>query len=142
MTKKRYLILNIIIAGIFLAIIVWCSFHRPAQSISVNCIHTELLGAQCPVCGFSQSFSQIVRGNMAEATQIQPNSISVFLFLLIQIVMRFLVKYLLASSKHSLKLILNTDLILSSVLFVFLFRNIILQSIYIFYKMLLTGNIG
>ncbi|HEY4788614.1 MAG TPA: DUF2752 domain-containing protein [Bacteroidales bacterium] len=142
MTKQGYLLLNLIFAGIILAIFVYSGIYSPEKNNHpVKCIHEELLGGKCPTCGMSRSFSAIVRGRIDDAVQYQQNSIPVFSFFLIQFILRLTVVVLLLKTRIQLKILTNVDITVSLLLFILTFRNLILQTIYIFYKMLLTGNI-
>lgn len=143
MTKQSYMAINLIFATVIMAIFIYSAIYKPEEnSHPIKCIHQELLGNKCPTCGMSRGFSAIVRGHIDEALIYQHNSLSVFLFFLIQLVFRVTTIILLRKSSLSLKIISNTDLTLSLLLFLLTFRNLIFQTIYIFYKMLLTGNIG
>lgn len=143
MTKQGYLVINWIFAGIILAIFVYSGVYKPEEnSHPIKCIHEELLGQKCPTCGMSRGFSAIIRGRFHEAIAFQKNSPSVFSFFAIQLMMRILFIILLIKSNISIKVLTNVDTTLSLLLFMFTFRNLILQTIYIFYKMLLTGNVA
>jgi hypothetical protein len=88
-----------------------------------------------------QGFSAIVRGRFDDAFICQPNSIILFSFLLVQFFIRIAAIWLLFKTAIPIKLVTGIDLTLLLVLFIFSFRGILPQSIYIFYKMLLTGNL-
>jgi hypothetical protein len=143
MDKKSYLVLNLIFAGIILAIFIYSGIYSPDKNNHpIKCIHEELLGAKCPTCGMSRGFSAIVRGQINDALVYQQNSVSVFLFFLLQLVFRLTSIWLLLKTKIQLKIITNTDITLSLLLFLLTFKNLIFQTFYIFYKMLLTGNVA
>ena len=135
--------MNLIFAGIILAIFIYSGIYSPDKNNHpIKCVHEELLGAKCPTCGMSRGFSAIVRGQINDALVYQQNSVSVFLFFLLQMVFRLTSTWLLLKSKIQLKIITNTDITLSLLLFLLTFKNLILQTFYIFYKMLLTGNVA
>lgn len=106
----------------------------------VKCIHEELLGAKCPTCGMLSGFSAILKGRFTDAITIQPNSIRVFLFLFIQLLMRITAILLMLKTRIPVKIILNTDIILSLLFFILTFKSMIPQTFYIYYKMLITGS--
>lgn len=140
MNSKSYLIINYIFAGIILAIFFYSLLFSPGDNTyPIKCIHQELLGGPCPSCGLSRGFSAIVRCDMELARQIQPNSISVFLFFVVQLFLRFCCVVLVKRNRLSLKNITGIDVVISTLLFFYFFRNLIFQTLYIFYKMLLTG---
>ena len=135
--------MNLIFAGIILAIFIYSGIYSPDKNNHpIKCIHEELLGAKCPTCGMSRGFSAIVRGHINDALVYQQNSVSVFLFFLLQMVFRLTSIWLLLKTKIQLKIITNTDITLSLLLFLLTFKNLIFQTFYIFYKMLLTGNVA
>ncbi len=143
MNKRNYLLINYIFIVTIFAIFIYSGLYGDGQNNNpVNCIHEELLGAKCPTCGLSRGFSAIVRFHFTEAVEFQRNSIPIFLFFAIELFMRLLSIALVCKSKVSLKTITNIDITLSLLLFIVTFHNLIFQSIYIFYKMLLTGNMG
>ena len=138
--SKSYLVVNIVIASIILAMIALCSIHssgNPADK--VKCTHEELLGGKCPVCGMTDGISEIVRGKFHEAQAFQQNSIVVFLFLFIQLIMRGIIIVMLKRSNISIKVIASVDITLSLLLFAVSFKTLVPQAFYIFYKMLITG---
>jgi len=143
MTKQGYLLINLIFAGIILAIFIYSGIYSPeGNKHPIKCAHEELLGGKCPTCGMSRGFSAIVRGKINDAIGYQQNSLPVFLFFLIQLIFRVTSIYLVLKSSISLNIISNVDITLSLFLFILTFRNLIFQTIYIFYKMLLTGNVA
>ena len=143
MTKQCFLALNWLFAGIILAVFIYSALYKPEENKHpIKCIHQELLGAKCPTCGMSRGFSAIVRGHVNEALFYQQNSLSVFMFFLLQLVFRITAIVLLFKTKLTAKFISGIDSTVSLFLFLFTFRNLIFQTIYIFYKMLLTGNIA
>jgi len=143
MDKRSYLLVNFIFAGIILIIFVYSGIYSPDKNDHpVKCIHEELLGSKCPTCGMSRGFSAIVRFRFIDAVEFQRNSIPVFLFFALQLLMRLLAIILVRKSNIALNLITNVDITLSLLLFLITFRNLIFQTMYIFYKMLLTGNMG
>ena len=135
--------MNLIFAGIILAIFIYSGIYSPDKNNHpIKCIHEELLGSKCPTCGMSRGFSAVVRGHINDALVYQQNSVSVFLFFLLQMVFRLTSTWLLLKTKIQLKIITNTDITLSLLLFLLTFKNLIFQTFYIFYKMLLTGNVA
>ena len=115
-------------------------FSPQQDKYPIPCIHAELLGTRCPTCGMAHGFSSILRGNIHEAIVFQKNSIPIFAFFVIQLLLRLVLIILLVRSKGSLVLLANIDITVSVLLFLFLFKDLVLQTFYIFYKMILTGN--
>lgn len=143
MEKRSYLLINYVFAGIIFAIFTYSALYSPDKNDHpVKCIHEELLGSKCPTCGMSRGFSAIVRLRISDAVEFQRNSIPVFLFFALQLLMRLLSVILVEKSAIQLKIITNVDITFSLLLFLITFKNLIIQTMYIFYKMLLTGNVG
>jgi hypothetical protein len=140
MTPKNYTILNYIFAGIILAIFFYSALFSPNNpNYPIKCIHQELLGGPCPTCGLSRGFSAILHFHFSQAKQIQPNTFSVFSFFFIQLLFRVFLIFLLQWKPATLRGIANIDIIVSALMFFYFFRHLIVQTLYIFYKMMLTG---
>jgi hypothetical protein len=140
MQLKTYTFLNYAIAGIIMVIFLYAVFSYPEKNKIQKCIHTELLGKKCPTCGMLDGFSAILRGHFNDANAIQPNSLKVFLFLLVQLLMRIKILMVLKKMSVPLKMMLSIDVIISLLFFILAFKNMIPQIFYIYYKMLLTGS--
>jgi len=86
---RNYFILNLIFAGVILFIMGYSAFFSPdTGQYPVSCIHEKLTGEPCPSCGLSHAFSLIIRGRISEALEWNGNSLRVFLFFAIQLLMR------------------------------------------------------
>ena len=142
MTKQNYLLINFIFGGIILIVFLYSAIYSPgSNNHPIRCIHEVLLGSKCPTCGMSRGFSAIVRGRIEDARNLQPNSIAVFSFFATQLIMRITLVFLLLKTRIPIKIMTNVDISLSMLIFLLTFKNLILQTFYIFYKMLLTGNV-
>jgi hypothetical protein len=143
MQRRVYLTFNYTIAGIILAIF-FCSLVVASPNIKAvpqKCPHEELLGGKCPTCGLFDGFSLLIRGKIKEARELQKNSISIFIFWAGQFLFRLIINLMLLRTQILIKSLMKADLMLSLLFFIATFGNVIPQSIYIFYKMLLTGNV-
>jgi len=117
---------NLIFAGIIILIFFYSTIFSPEKdNYPVGCIHETLLGKPCPTCGLSHSFSEIIRGNFAEAKKLNRNGILIFLFFLIQLILRSGITFLNQKKIFSLKTILYVDVICSLLLFIFCFRRLL-----------------
>lgn len=88
-SDKPYFILNLILAGVILLIMGYSLFYSPDENeYPVSCIHEKLTGEPCPSCGLSHAFSLIVRGRVDEAMVWNSQSLRVFIFFALQLVMR------------------------------------------------------
>jgi hypothetical protein len=87
--SRNYILLNIIFAGIIICIIIYSGIFSPSRdNYPVQCIHEQVSGLSCPSCGLSHSFSYIIRGNIKEAAIWNVNGLRVFLFFVLQLVIR------------------------------------------------------
>ncbi|MCA1918978.1 MAG: DUF2752 domain-containing protein [Flavobacterium piscis] len=79
--------------------------------------------AYCKSRGLTRAFAQILRLNFSEAIVYNPCSIKIFLFFLIQLIMRLFINKIVRISNF--KRIMICDILLSAVLFVFSFYNLV-----------------
>ena len=54
----------------------------------VECAHVSFYGEDCPTCGLSRSFSEMVRGNFSSASEYNRNGPLLFTFFVSQLFMR------------------------------------------------------
>lgn len=88
-TTRSYLLINLIFGGIVVAILIYSAVFSPeTNNYPVKCVHEELTGLQCPSCGLSHSFSYIMRADFESAQQWNSYGIRVFLFFILQLVLR------------------------------------------------------
>ncbi len=124
---KPYNRINLIFAGIIILIFVYSGIFSPEKSNHpVPCIHERLTGHPCPTCGISHSFSAIIRGNFKEAREWNRNGIPVFLFFLIQLVMRIAITIVNQKAFVPVKTLLYVDVSISLLLFISCFRRLLL----------------
>lgn len=131
-----YFIINIALAAVIAAIFIYSAIFSPeANNYPVQCVHEMATGKPCPSCGLSHSFSYIVRGDLESAARWNSNGIAVFLFFLLQLVMR--ISFAVAvrrnpsfASPPQIKL----DIVLSTATFILAFYNFI-----IYYPLLISG---
>jgi hypothetical protein len=88
-STDAYFTVNIILAGVILLIMGYSVFYSPDKdNYPIVCIHEKITGQPCPSCGLSHAFSLIVRGRFDEALMWNHYSIKVFIFFVIQFLMR------------------------------------------------------
>lgn len=63
-------------------------FSPDRGNYPIICIHEAVTGEPCPSCGLSHAFSLILRGRLAEALEWNIYSLRMFLFFVLQLVMR------------------------------------------------------
>ncbi|HMT67667.1 MAG TPA: DUF2752 domain-containing protein [Bacteroidales bacterium] len=114
---RPYLILNLILAGVILLIMGYSLFYSPEEDeYPVPCIHEKLTGEPCPSCGLSHAFSLIVRGRVDEALEWNSQSLRVFIFFALQLVMRSGLAVTAMWVKRNLRVVAVTDAVISGVM--------------------------
>jgi hypothetical protein len=87
--NEPYLLMNLIFAGAVVLIVAYSVIFSPDKNnYPVVCIHQKITGEPCFSCGLSHSFSLIVRGRFDEAYQWNMFGTRVFLFFILQLVLR------------------------------------------------------
>lgn len=120
--RRAYFAVNVIFAGVILLIMGYSAFYSPdANSYPVVCIHEKLTGEPCPSCGLSHAFSLIIRGRVDEALQMNSASLRVFLFFVLQLIMRIAFGIWTMVTDRWLKQIAWFDALTSSVMAIFAF---------------------
>lgn len=114
-SSRPYFLINIILAGVILLIMGYSFFYSPdEENYPVPCVHEMITGEPCPSCGLSHAFSLIVRGRIDEALQWNSQSMRVFLFFALQLVMRIALGTRTLVTDQNLKQIAITDAAVSS----------------------------
>lgn len=87
--KDSYISINLILAGVLMIIFIYSGIFSPEKNnYPVVCIHEKLTGRPCFSCGLSHSFSLIVRGRLAEASEWNIYGMRVFIFFAAQLILR------------------------------------------------------
>lgn len=114
---RPYFTLNVILTGVILSIMGYSFFYSPdEEKYPVPCVHQVITGEPCPSCGLSHAFSLIVRGRIDEALQWNSQSLRVFLFFALQLVMRIALGAWTLLTGRGLKQIAVADATVSSVM--------------------------
>jgi hypothetical protein len=131
-----YFIINIVLAAVIAAIFIYSSIFSPeTNNYPVKCVHEIATGKPCPSCGLSHSFSYIMRGDLKSASEWNSNSIAVFLFFLLQLVMR--ISFAVAVKRNPSLASppqIRLDIVLSLAVFILAFYKFIL-----YYPSLIIG---
>ena len=115
--SRPYFILNLIFAGVALFIMGYSLFFSPDEErYPVPCIHEKVTGEPCPSCGLSHAFSLIVRGRVDEALEWNSQSVRVFLFFTVQLVMRLALGARALITDRHLRLVTLSDAAISTVM--------------------------
>ncbi len=126
-TIRPYLVLNVSFAAMIFFIFLYSAVFSVRKNNHPIPSYYELLsGERSPSSGLSRSFSEIIRGNFKEAAGWNKNGIPLFLFFLLQLFMRIFTSLFLLRSRLSLKTLVWTDTILSILLFLLCFRQLLL----------------
>lgn len=114
---RPYFIINVILTGVILLIMGYSFFYSPdEEKYPVPCVHELITGEPCPSCGLSHAFSLIARGRIDEALQWNSQSVRVFLFFALQLVMRVALGARVLFTAKWLRQIAIADAVVSSVM--------------------------
>ncbi len=131
MTKKGYLIVNLIFVVVILGVFIYSYFLNPHGP--VLCIHRHFYGTNCPSCGLTRSFSALLHGNISLAQTLNSQGVKVFTFFIVQFFLRFIFEGLAYRFPRNLKYVVRFDAILSIVLFLICFYSFMYNTFYLFY---------
>lgn len=124
--RSPYLIINFILAGIILLVFIYSGiFSAQKDNYPLPSFYEEITGQTSPSTGLSKSFSEIIRGNFESASEYNKSGILIFLFFLVQLILRICVSLLLIRRIIPKKWLAITDIILSTSLFIYCFRDMI-----------------
>jgi hypothetical protein len=122
--KKPYIIINILLAGVIVLIMIYSAVFSPDEDeYPVVCIHERITGEPCVSCGLSHSFSLILRGRLNEAYNWNVYGMRVFLFFMLQLIMRVFFSFFYIKFIDTRKQLIMMDIIGSVLLFLISFRQ-------------------
>jgi hypothetical protein len=126
-TKEAYLLFNyilVIIIGFSLIILITIPTNK-----SIQCSYKSKRSITCPSCGFTRDFKTIIRVGYKKDQMINRNSISIFSFFSIQLLLRIALAVFINSFKtqKNLKTILSIDFLISVFVFTILFHQLIIS---------------
>lgn len=132
--NEPYLVINIILAGIIFMIFAYSLIYSPEKNnYPVVCIHEKLTGQPCVSCGLSHSFSLILRGNIDEAYQWNIFGMRIFIFFVVQFMLRIFLSLFFMNLPGSGKMLIKCDIAGSSIIFIVAFWPFI---VFIFSRLL------
>lgn len=135
MSNRVYHIINTVFGGIILCIFIYSLiFH--GNNHPVPALLTDITGIIPPSKGLSSSFSEIVRGNLDEALTLNPHSIRIFAFFLIQLLTRILVSITVEANWIKQNRVIIIDIFFSILLFGICFAPLIEYTFRLFTKFL------
>jgi hypothetical protein len=120
--SEPYLKINFVFAGVILLVIMYSGIFSPDKNnYPVVCIHEKLTGIPCFSCGLSHSFSLIVRGRISEAYKWNVYGMRVFLFFVLQLVIRIVFSAYFLKNESSRSWLIRFDIAGSIVIFAIAF---------------------
>jgi len=122
--ERNYHLINSIFTFIIVSILTYSVFFT-GNSHPIPALLTNVTGIVPPSKGLSQSFSEIVRGNLENALLINIYSIRIFSFFAFQLLLRILFSILTRISSHKIILFALTDIIISTAFFLWSFAQLI-----------------
>lgn len=127
-----YQMINISTGALIVLIFAYSAiFGAGGDSYPVECTHVSLLGKECPTCGLSRSFTEMTRGNISEARELNVNGPLLFGFFASQLLLRVLAGSVLMSinkgdvpalQERRVSNLVMADAVLSVLLFLVSFR--------------------
>ncbi len=120
---ESYKKINIIFA-LLIMFIFFYSYFSPYISFRLSSSCDGLPQTYCKSRGLTRAFSQILRLNFEKAILFNVYSIKVFLFFLIQLIVRFFLNVIVKLSNF--KLLIFSDAIFSLLFFLFSFYDLVL----------------
>lgn len=134
MNNRVYHIINATFGGVILCIFVYSLIFYGNHPIPA--LLTDITGLIPPSKGLSASFSEIVRGNIDEASLLNPYSLRIFAFFIIQLLTRLLVSIVIHANWIRLNRVAIIDIIFSILLFGICFAPLIEYTFRLFAKLL------
>ena len=120
--EASYNIINLIIAGVIIVIFIYSGiFSASENAYPVQCVHEKVSGLSCPSCGLSRSFSAMVRFDFEKASEFNTYGPRVFLFFVLQLVLRVSNILVLATRPVYLRKLALFDIAVSVITFLLAF---------------------
>ena len=121
-----YKIINLIFAGIILLVMVYSGIFSAGNEHPIDCVYQKTHNIPCATCGLSKSFSEMLRGNFDKANDYNENGMPLFLFFIVQLIMRVTGTIVFSKNLINPKILITTDALVSIFLFLYCFRNLFL----------------
>jgi hypothetical protein len=137
--RNNYRSINLIFACIITGIFVYSAIYSHKKpSHPIPSIFTQITGSESPSSGLSRSFSAIIRYDVQAALKLNPYSIQIFLFFAFQLVFRILTFFLIKSNFSWINVYILTDITLSVISFLLVFRPLIIFTFELFKKFIVN----
>ncbi len=122
-----YIILNLSFSGLILLIFLYASLYSAQKNnYPVPSIYESILHKESPTSGLSHSFSEIIRGNFSSAKDWNKYGIPIFMFFLIQLLLRIVSSSLIITGKIKIQKLMWADSFISLFLFLICFNSLLL----------------
>lgn len=135
LNNRCYHIINLSFASIILGILFYSLLFR-GDSHPIPALLTNITGLIPPSKGLSASFSELVRGNLEAASVLNPNSLRIFSFFIIQLFTRALVSLAIEGNWIRITRVIMIDAVYSASLFIICFAPLIKYTIDLFFKLI------
>jgi len=119
LSNDSYRLINLIFAGIILAIFAYSLFYGGEKTHPIPSAMDFLTGQASVSTGLSRSFSAIVRFDFSAARAYNPYGLRIFMFFLIQMVMR--ISGFMIAGHLKRNRIINLDIVISIAMFIVFF---------------------
>jgi len=128
---RSYHIINGIFILLIISIFIYSLIFRK-DNHPIPALLTRITGEIPPSKGLSASFSEIVRGNLDEATLINQHSLRIFAFFALQLLLRIFFSLLVRLRSESVNLLVIIDSVVSFSLFLWCFAPLIVYTVSLF----------
>ncbi len=96
LSVSPYQLINILTGLVIVLIFTYSGIFNTGDGYyPVECAHVSIYGEDCPTCGLSKSFSEMVRGNFSSASEYNRNGPLLFAFFISQLFLRTIAGVLL-----------------------------------------------
>lgn len=129
--ERCYHGVNIAFILLILAIFSYSLIFR-GENHPIPAVFTELTGEIPPSKGLSESFSEIVRGNLVDATRINPYGLRIFAFFAFQLLLRVFFTLSVRLRSDKIMYLAIADSIISLALFLWCFAPLISYTLKLF----------
>lgn len=134
-SRVAYFSLNISFMAIIMAIFIYSAFYK-FNSHRIPALLTQETGIVPPSKGLSASFAEIVRGNISVALELNPHSIRIFSFFVLQFLFRAVILFSLKKQWFPINRMVTIDVSISVILFVVCFAPLIEFTLKLFAQLL------
>lgn len=123
---------HVIISWIFfffcVFVLAYSWYFYPGDVHPVDCVFRSATGRDCPSCGFSRCFSFYTHFGLDEGRTLNPLSWPVFLFFVLQLLMRtFVILHFYLRKKSLSSALVKTDIVISISAFLLAFLPLLIK---------------